>query len=237
LLSQDRVATVQTLKAHRAMFTDFASRYGGRIVDTPGDNILAILESISDAVNCAVEIQRELAERNAEMPSARMMQWRIGIELGDVVEEDGKVYGDGVNIAARIQDLAEPGGICVSGTVYDKVKNKLGLEFQSLGEQTVKNIPDPVRMYKISMRSESSTKVEEEGVLPLSEKPSIAVLPFDNMSSDPEQEYFSDGMAEEIITLLSKSPQLLVIARNSTFTYKNKPTRSNKLVKNLAQST
>jgi len=280
LMSQDEVGTIKALNAHREVISSFVQQYKGRVVDTPGDNILTAFESVSNAVNCAVEIQRELAERNAEVPSARMMQWRIGISLGDVVEEDGRIYGDRVNIAARVEGLAEPGGICISGTVHDQVKNKLGLEYESLGEQDVKNIPEPVHVYRvlsypgaaahrvvkakgdvtrrwhkttlavvvvallcigsvviwnyISRPGTSPVEVSapEKTVAPveksepsLSEKPSIAVLPFENMSGDPEQGYFSDGMTEEIINLLSKSPQLFVIARNSTFTYKGKPVK------------
>jgi len=265
LLSQDRVGTIKTLNAHREMFTNFVTQYDGHIVDMPGDNILAAFESVSDAVNCAVEIQRNLAERNAEMPSARMMQWRIGINLGDVVEEGDRIYGDGVNIAARIESLADGGGICISGTVYDQVVNKLGLEYEFLGEQEVKNIERPVRIYRILSfpggaahsvvkakgdvtrkwrntaltlvavvvlcvgavviwNYNSRSEIQSTGVI-VPEKPSIAVLPFTNMSDDPEQEYFSDGMTEEIINLLSKSQSILVIARNSTFTYKGKPVK------------
>ena len=149
LMSQDEVGTIRTLNAHREAISGFVQQYKGRVVDSPGDNILTAFESVSHAVNCAVEIQRELAERNAEVPSARMMEWRIGINLGEVVEEDGRIYGDGVNIASRIESLAESGGICISGTVYDQVKNKLGLEYEYLGEHTVKNIQEPVRIYRI----------------------------------------------------------------------------------------
>ena len=196
-------------------------------MDSPGDNILTGFESVSNAVNCAVEIQRELAERNAEVPSARMMQWRIGVNLGEVVEEDGRIYGDGVNIAARIESLAESGGICISGTVYDQVKNKLGFEYEYLGEQTVKNIQEPVRIYRVqscpgAAAPETVVSSAEKTEPLLSEKPTIAVLPFDHMSDDPDKEYFTDGMTEEIITRLSMQPMFSIIARNSTFTYKGK---------------
>jgi len=150
LMGQDEVFTIRTLKAHREAITSFVEQYKGRVVDTPGDNVMAAFESVSNAVNCAAEIQRDLAERNAEIPSARMLQWRIGISLGDVVEEDdGSIYGDGVNIAERVQGLAEAGGICVSGAVYDQVKDRLGLEYENLGQQEVKNFPEPVPVYRV----------------------------------------------------------------------------------------
>ena len=156
LMSQDEVGTINTLKSYRELISNFVQQYKGRVIDSPGDNILAAFESVSNAVNCAVEIQRELAERNAQIPSTRMMQWRIGVNLGDVVEDDDRIYGDGVNIAARIESLAEAGGICVSGTVYDHVKNKLGLEYEYMGEQEVKNITEPVRVYRVLMGRDST---------------------------------------------------------------------------------
>ena len=268
LLGQDEVFTIRTLKAHREVITGSVEQYRGRVIDTPGDNVLATFESVSSAVNCAVEIQRELAERNAEVPSGRVMEWRIGIELGDVVEEEGKVYGDGVNIAARIEKLTEAGGIGVSGTVYDKVKSKLGLEFESLGEKQVRNIPDPIHVYRVLSHPGAAAHqvVEAKGdvagkwrrltsavavvavlcvgavlawnyvrgpadVEPdadrrgtagiAAEKPSIAVLPFDNMSGDPEQEYFSDGISEDILNGLARNRGLDVIASTSSFQFKD----------------
>ncbi len=204
-------------------------------MDSPGDNLLAEFGSVSDAVNCAVEIQRELAEQNAELPDSRKMEFRIGINLGDVVEEEGRIYGDGVNIAARIEGMAEAGGICLSGTVYDSIENKLGLEYEYMGEQKVKNIQKPIRLYRVQMHLKVPvlTDPREKMALPLPDKPSIAVLPFDNMSGDAEQEYFSDGMTEEIITGLAKIPTLFVIARNSTFTYKGKPVKVQQVGKEL----
>ena len=227
LMSQDDVSTIKTLTTHRKLISSFVRQYQGRVVDSPGDNILAEFSSISNAVNCAVEIQRDLVQRNLEIPSETKMSWRIGVNLGEVVEEDDRIYGDGVNIAARIESLAEAGGICVSGTVYDQVKNKLGLEFQYMGEQTVKNIPDSVRVYQVlslpvTAASDITGRAEEKPKPSLSEQPSIAVLPFDNMSGDPEREYFSDGMTVEIIARLAMNPMLSVIARNSTFAYKGK---------------
>src|SRR5210317_1998714 len=267
LMDDDEEATVRTLKAYRAAINDLIQQYRGRIVDSPGDNILAEFSSVVDAVNCAVEIQRDLAERNTELAYNRQMQFRIGVNLGDVIEDDGDIYGDGVNIAARVESLAEAGGICISGRAYDQVANKLGLEYENLGEHQVKNISVPIRVYRVlSYPGAAAHRVVqakeslgrkwrkipivaavviavvgglaywqfyvrrptvepasiEKMAYPLPEKPSIAVLPFDNMSGDPEQEFFSDGITEEIITALSKLDQLFVIARNSTFTYKGK---------------
>jgi adenylate cyclase len=266
-MSQDERGTIRTLNAYKEAMSVLIQEYKGRVVDSPGDNLLAEFGSVVDAVNCAVEVQRELAERNAALPPARQMEFRIGINLGDVVEEKGRIYGDGVNIAARVEGLAEGGGICISGTVYDQVKNKLGLEYEYLGEQTVKNIPEPIRVYRVlSFPGAAAHRVvqaksavarkwlvvcaiitvlilaaaagliwnvyfrlpavgiisERKMAFTLPEGPSVAVLPFVNMSGDPEQEYFSDGLTENIITGLSGDARLFVIARNSTFTYKGK---------------
>jgi TolB-like protein/class 3 adenylate cyclase len=270
LMSQDEVGTVRTLNAYREAIGGIIQHYRGRVVDAPGDNLLAEFASVVDAVNCAVEIQRELAERNAELPETRKMQFRIGVNLGDVLEEEGRIYGDGVNIAARVESLAVGGGICISGKVYDEVKDKLGLEYEFLGEQPVKNIAEPVRVYRVlSFPGAAAHRViiakkemgrtwaiaalaivaflvvgvaaifiwnhffrpvsppaevvsDEPPVLELPDKPSIAVLPFTNISGDPEQEYFADGMTDDLITDLSKISGLFVIARNSAFTYKDK---------------
>jgi len=223
---------------------------------------------VVDAVRGAVEIQEELATRNAELPENRRMDFRIGVNLGDVIHEDERIYGDGVNIAARIESLADGGGVCISGSAFEQVKNKLELGYEYLGEHSVKNIAEPVRVYRILMEPEAVGKVigeervgprkgqrvalavvtvlllivgglliwrtvfppvqvasVEKMAFPLPDKPSIAVLPFDNLSGDPEQEYFSDGITEEIISALSKNPKIFVIARNSTFTYKGKPVK------------
>jgi len=197
------------------------------VLDTPGDNLLAEFASVVDAVTCAVEVQRELGERNSELPDQRKMEFRIGINLGDVVVEGERIYGDGVNIAARVEGLADGGGICISGTVYEHVKNKLVLGYESLGEHTVKNIAEPVRVYRINLEKPGAK------LLDLPDKPSIAVLPFNNLSGDPEQEYFADGITEDIITALSHIRQFFVIARNSTFTYKGKAVDVQAVAKDL----
>jgi adenylate cyclase len=194
------------------------------VVDAPGDNVLAEFGSVVDAVECAVKTQKELKTRNAELPENRRMEFRIGVNLGDVIEEGEKILGDGVNIAARLESLAEAGGICISGTTFDQVEGKTGLKFQYLGERSVKNIKKPVRAYRVRMeRGVPDVATRQEVTLP--DKPSIAVLPFVNMSDDPKQEYFSDGITEEIITWLSKIPRLFVTARNSTFTFKGQPVK------------
>jgi adenylate cyclase len=278
LMDDDEEATVRTLTAYRSAINDLVQQYRGRVVDTPGDNILAEFTSVVDSVNCAVEIQRELAERNVELPYNRKMEFRIGVNLGDVIEEEDRIYGDGVNIAARVEGLTEAGGICISGRVYDQVENKLDLEYEFLGEQMVKNIATPLRIYRVLSHPGAAAHrvikakravgrtwrnilvatvafvvvgasvavwhfylrapvVEvasvEKMALPLPDRPSIAVLPFDNMSEDPEQEYFSDGLSDQIISSLSKIPYLFVIARNSTFTYKGKPVKIQKVAEDL----
>jgi adenylate cyclase len=222
LMDDNEEATVGTLKTYRSAMTDLIQQFRGRVVDTTGDNVLAEFSSVVDAVNCAVEIQRDLAERNAELPYNRKMEFRIGVNLGDVIEEENRIYGDGVNIAARMESMAEAGGICISGRVYDQVANKLGLEYTDLGEHKVKNISTPIRVYRVMIQPDVSERFnpEEDATLPLPDKPSIAVLPFNNMSGDSEQEYFSDGITEDIITALSRSPWLFVIARNSSFAYR-----------------
>ena len=224
LMDDDEEATVRTLSSYRTAIADLVQQFRGRIVDNPGDNILTDFTSVVDAVNCAVEIQQDLAERNAKLPDNRQMQFRIGVNLGDVIEDDGRIYGDGVNIAARVEGLAEAGGVCISGSVYDQVENKLDFKCDYMGEQAVKNISKPVRVYRILTEL-------DEGVLILGkkiefpDKPSIAVLPFVNMSGDSSQEYFSDGLTEQIITGISKIPGLFVIARNSAFAYKGQAVR------------
>ena len=220
LMGEDEEATVRTLNAYKEVMKNLIQQYRGRVVDAPGDNMLAEFGSVVDAVRCAVDIQKELKTRNAELPENRKMEFRIGVNLGDVIEDGEQILGDGVNIAARLESLAEAGGICISGSAHEQVENKVVINFEYLGEHIVKNITRPVRVYRVI--TQPGVAYEMDKKLGLPEKPSIAVLPFVNMSGDPEQEYFSDGITEEIITGLSKVPRLIVIARNSTFTYKGK---------------
>ena len=232
LMGQDEDSTIRTLTSYRELMSTIIQKHRGRVVDSPGDNLLAEFLSVVDAVRCAVEIQEELRVRNAELSENRQMLFRIGINLGDVVQEGERIYGDGVNVAARIEGLTEGGGICISGTAFDQVESKIGLKFEYLGEKAVKNIKKPVRVYRVNMES----SISDFGMnmeLPLPDRPSIAVLPFVNMSVDPEQEYFSDGITEEIITGISKVPHLFVIARTSTFTYKGKSVKVQQVGKEL----
>ena len=222
LMGEDEEATVRTLTAYREVIGILINDNKGRLVDSPGDNILAEFASVVDSLRCAWDIQQEIKSRNSELPENRRMNFRMGVNLGDVIEEGNQIYGDGVNIAARLEGLAQEGGICISGTAYDQVKNKLPFRFDYEGEQTVKNISEPVRVYRVRMKAEVDIP-ELSKELKLPDKPSIAVLPFLNMSGDPEQEYFSDGISEDIITDLSKLTGLFVIARNSSFIYKDKP--------------
>jgi adenylate cyclase len=329
LMGEDEEATVRTLNACKEVMTNLIQHHHGRVVDAPGDNVLAEFSSVVDAVRCAVEIQEELKVRNANLPENRKMEFRIGVNLGDVIEDGEQILGDGVNIAARLESLSETGGVCISGTAFDQVRNKLDLGYKYLGEQTVKNIALPVRVYRVLMEPEAAGKVigekkvkpkqwqraaiglvvilivvvaavviwklytpsapqpevtqkgkivatqpekpsatvppspevapKEKVVPPSPEKvskpitpsppvdkadpkkmafplpdlPSIAVLPFVNMSGDPKQEFLSDGITENIITGLSKVPRLFVIARNSTFTYKGKPVEVKKVSEEL----
>jgi len=279
LMRDDEEATIRTLTTFREAMTNLIQHYRGRVVDSPGDNLLAEFGSVVDAVSCSVEVQRELAERNAELPENRRMPFRIGVNLGDVIEEGERIYGDGINIAARMEGLAEGGGICISGTVYDAIEKKIGLEHEYLGEQEIKNIDKPVRTYRIlSYPGAAAHRVikakrairkawrntmiaiaavlvlaagawavwyfhfrpppaevvtEAEMAFPLPDKPSIAVLPFANISGDPKEDYLSDGITEQIITALSKTPKMLVIARNSVFTYKGKPVKIQQVGKEL----
>jgi TolB-like protein len=224
-MEAEDMGTVRNLKAHQKLIAGYISQYRGRVVDLPGDNLLAEFKSVVDAVQCAVEIQRELNERNAKISEGRKMEYRIGINLGDVIQEGKKIYGDGINVAARLEALAEPGGIFISGIVYDQIKKKINLKYHFVGKKSVKNIEDPVAVYKVIYTETSeleglSRADAEKMAFPLPNKPSIAVLPFTNMSGDPAQEYIGDGISENIITALSMGAAIFVIARNSTFTYK-----------------
>ncbi len=268
LMGEDEVETVRTLTASREVMASLIEQFRGRVVDSPGDNVLAEFGSVVDAVQCAVEIQRVLKARNAELPENRRMEFRIGVNLGDVIEEAERIYGDGVNIAARVEGLAEAGGICISGNAHEQIEDKLPLKYEYLGKHRVKNITKPVRVYRAQIEAEPRRErrpglrrwqwatlgvlaalvvgvgalaiwyfylrpvppaVEPASVdrmaFPLPEKPSIAVLPFEDLSDDPQYEYFSDGLTEQIITSLSNIPHLFVIARNSTFIYKGKPVK------------
>jgi adenylate cyclase len=279
LMQEDEASTIRNLGDSKKLMSTLIEQFKGRVVDAPGDNLLAEFGSVVEATECAVQIQQELKAKNAELPDNRKMEFRIGVNLGDVVDEADRIYGDGVNIAARIEGLADPGGICISRTAYDHVKNKLELGYEYLGEHSVKNITEPVRVYRVLMDPESAGKVigekrflgrisrktamaaiiclaivaggligwniylqQSKKVEPASldrmafslpDKPSLAVLPFDNMSGDPEQEYFSDGLTEQIISTLSKIRNIFVIARNSTFTYKGKPVKVQKVAEDL----
>jgi adenylate cyclase len=272
-MGEDEEATVRTITTYREVLTTLIQQHNGKVVDSPGDNLLAEFASVVNAVQCAVAVQKEIKARNDEMSENRRMQFRIGINLGDVIQEEGRIYGDGVNIAARLEGLAKPGGICISKTAFDHIESKLPYGYEFLGDQTVKNIAKPVGAYRVTLEARVTDAESEEekrvGViswqwaalavvtvlvvgaavaavwnfylrpsppptevasekapgLELPEKPSIAVLPFANIGGDPEQEYFSDGITEEIITALSKVPHLFIIARNSVFTYKGKPVK------------
>jgi adenylate cyclase len=232
LMAEDEYFTIQTLKAYREIMSKNIKQYNGRVVDTPGDNLLAEFSSAVDAVECSVEIQKELKKKNEALSDDKKLEFRIGVNIGDVVQDGGRIYGSGVNIAARIEGIADPGGICISRNAYDHVKDKLELEYEYLGEHEVKNIREPVRVYKILLEFVSAKPLVEEP-LELPEKPSIAVLPFDNMSGEPSQEYFSDGLTEQIINGLCKVSNLFVIARNSSFEYKGKSVSIKQIAKEL----
>jgi TolB-like protein/class 3 adenylate cyclase len=281
LMGEDEVATIRTLTAYREVMTALIPQHRGRVVDAVGDNLLAEFLSVVQAVECAVAIQQELQARNAELPAHRRMEFRIGINLGDVVVDGEHIYGDGVNIAARLESLAEGGGICIAGSVYEQIKTKLALGYEDMGAQAVKNIAEPVRVYRVRtepggadppviQRKPSAAKSRLQGglvavallallgggvsvwqlvsqplspsrvipavqapALPLPDKPSIAVLPFVNMSGDSEQEYFSDGMTEDLITELSRLAGLFVIARHSVYTYKGKAIKPDQVSQEL----
>ena len=271
LMAEDEAATVKTIASYREIMSSLIKQHRGRVVDSPGDNVLAEFSSVVDAVQCAVAVQNEIQTKNADLPDNRRMEFRIGVNLGDVIDEEDRLYGDGVNIAARLESLADPGGICVSKTAFDQIETKLPLGYEYLGEQSVKNIPKPVGAYRVLMKPDAAGKVIGENrflgkfsrksamsaiiiliavagalvswniylqqskqiapasvdkmAFPLPDKPSIAVLPFDYLSGDPQHAFLADSISENIMSNLSKIPRLFVIARNSTFTYKGKPIR------------
>ena len=277
LMADDEVHTIETLKAYRQIISGLVSEHSGRVVDSPGDNILAEFRSSVDAVECAVKVQKRLDKENSKFADDKKVKFRIGVNIGEVIQDGDHIYGNGVNVAARIEGLADPGGVCISRNAYDHISNKLTLGYEYLGEHSVKNITKPVRVYKLLMAEKDAGKLIgdvpkpvakkwiwatvllaaivitfgiwqvyqkmagpefepakiEKMAYPLPDKPSIAVLPFDNLSGDPEQEYFTDGLSEEIITTLSKVPDILVIARNSTFTYKGKPVNIKQVAEEL----
>ena len=224
LMGQDEAGTLARLRVHQRELVDpEIAEHKGRLVKTTGDGILIEFPSVVEAVSCAVAVQRGMALRNAEIAKDQRIEFRIGINLGDIIVEEGDIHGDGVNVAARLESLAAPGGICVSRVVRDQVRDKLDIAFEDLGEQALKNIARPVRVFRVTPDAALSTAAPPPA-LALPDKPSIAVLPFQNMSGDPEQEYFVDGMVEDIITGLSRIKWLFVIARNSTFVYKVRAT-------------
>lgn len=228
LMGSDEARTVRDLKGHQAVVLPMVGEFGGRVIDTAGDGILAEFPSVLNAVECAVAVQRTMVERNAAVEPERRMAFRIGINLGDVIYDADRIFGDGVNVAARLETIAEPGTICISGKVHEEVRAKIGLPYEDLGTKELKNIAEPVRVYGIRL---DGAPGRTGPALP--DKPSIAVLPFANMSGDPEQEFFSDGMTEDLITDLSKVSGLFVIARNSSFAYKGRSVKVQEIGRDL----
>jgi TolB-like protein len=231
LTSLDEEGTHAQLQDHfSSLVNPKIAEHRGRIVKNTGDGLLAEFSSVVDAVRCAVEVQRGMAERNADMPQERRIEFRIGINVGDVMLDRGDIFGEGVNVAVRLEGIAEAGGICIAERVLEDTQGKVDFVFEDAGEQRLKNIIRPVRVYRLRPGTDAAT---QRPTLPLPDKPSIAVLPFQNMSGDPEQEYFVDGMAEEIITALSRMRWLFVIARNSSFTYKGRAVDVKKVGRDL----
>jgi adenylate cyclase len=237
----DEVGTARTLRENRAVTDALVAKHGGRLVKTTGDGVLLEFPSVVDAVECAVAVQAVMAQRNEGVPQDRRMLFRIGINLGDILIEGDDILGDGVNVAARLEGIAEPGGICISSSAYEQVRGKVPIDFADLGEQRLKNIDRLVRVYEArpsgqlwaAAPSLSPPQPDAQRSLPLPEKPSIAVLPFQNMSGDPEQEYFADGMVEDIITAFGRIRWLFVIARNSTFVSKGQATDVKRVAREL----
>jgi adenylate cyclase len=231
LMGQDEAGTLQALKAVRAELIDpKIAAHKGRIFKATGDGLLVEFPSVVNAVACAVDIQREMAARNADLPDDRQIQLRIGVNLGDVIAEGEDIFGDGVNVAARLEGIASPGGVAISGTVRDHLGSRLDVQFDDMGEQTLKNIERPVRAYTVRLRGPEPIPHLPP---PLPAKPSIAVLPFTNMSNDPGHEFFADGMTEDLITALSRIGELFVISRNSSFVYKGKAHRLESVAREL----
>src|ERR1700722_3283152 len=279
LMGEDEEATLRTLTSHRKLIDAQIEQHHGRFVNSTGDSVLAEFASVVEAVNCAVDIQTGLKAENESIPRERRMECRMDVDLGDVMVEGAQIYGDGVNVAARLESLAEPGGICISNTVHDQVSTKLAFNYADLGDQAVKNIANPVRVYRLLVNgtvaaprstvkipfrfrrggvlsiaglaiivvavvlvqhlslkpqpSSASIPPQEKPALPLPSIPSIAVMPFTNLSGDPQQEYFSDGITAQLIDNLSRLPGLFVIARNSSFAYKGKATEESQIGKEL----
>ena len=231
LMGDDEVATIRTLSEYRAAISAIVAAHDGRIVDMPGDNLLVEFGSAIDAVEAALAMQRELAARNAQLSEARRMVFRVGVNLGDIITEDNHIYGDGVNVAARIESLAPAGGICVSGKVHEEVCRRLELVFEDLGEHELKNIAARVRVYRV--RTDEAGTAAGPAPAPASTKPSILVLPFANLSGAPEQEYFADGLTEDILTDLSRFRELFVISRNTSFKFKGQVVDVRKVAREL----
>jgi TolB-like protein len=281
-MGENEEATLRTLSSHRKLIDSLIKQHRGRFVNSAGDSVLAEFASVVNAAQCAVEIQTTLKAENANLPPERRMEFRIGVNLGDVMVDGEQIYGDGVNVAARLESLADPGGICISGKVHDEIRTKLALGYEDLGAQTVKNIAEPVRVFRVMLDGEAATRTTAKAAerslrkhwrggvfslaglaviaavilfvqhlslrppnttasippaqapaLPLPDKPSIAVLPFANMSDDPKQEYFSDGITDDLTTALSRLPDLFVIARTSSFTYKGKALKVQEISRQL----
>jgi adenylate cyclase len=222
LMGADEVGTVQTITGHRAAMRHTVLRFNGRVVDTPGDNLLAEFASVVDAVTCAVEIQRVLGERNARLPNDRRLDFRIGVNFGEIIVDGERIYGNTVNVAARIEALADAGGVSVSGTVYEQIANKLSIGWESLGEQAVKNIPRPLRVLRALLDTSAPTRAREPGRVP-TDRPSIAVLPFRELGATEEHRYFGDGLVEDIVGALASLPDLFVVSRTSTARFREAP--------------
>ncbi len=237
LMGADEEATLATLNAYREVIDRLVMGLHGRVFGSAGDSVIAEFASPVEAVRCAVEIQQEIEARNANLAEDRRMRFRIGVNLGDVMAEGDNLFGDGVNVAARLESLAKPGGICVRRNVRNQVRDKLDLGFEDLGEVKVKNIARPIRIFYVKMsavvRPTQGNNKDSLSSSLSSDKPSIAILPFTNMSGDPEQAYFSDGITEDIITELSRFRNLFVVARNSSYAYKNRNTKIHEIAQEL----